>query len=205
VAYSAFDVVALAASSGGIAALQQVLQSLPADFPAAVSLVQHVGAASPGLLPGILARTSGIPVAHAVDGEALRPGRAYVAPPDRHLLVTRDRRVMLTRGTKVRFCRPAADPLFVSAAGTWGGRCLGVVLTGASNDGAAGVQAIKWAGGMSIAQDPLTAEAASMPRSAIATGCVDLVLPLHSIGPAIVALVMARGTADFLRVPVQAA
>ncbi|MGN6390980.1 MAG: chemotaxis protein CheB [Gemmatimonadales bacterium] len=204
-AYSAFDVVALAASSGGIAALPQVLRSLPPDFPSVVTLVQHVGAASPGLVPNILARDSGIPVAHALDREPLKPGRVYVAPPDRHLFITRDRCVMLTRSTRVRFCRPAADPLFVSAAGTWGSRCLGVVLTGASNDGAAGVQAIKWAGGMSIAQDPNSAAATSMPRAAIATGCVDLVLPLHSIGPAIVALVMARGAADFLRVPLRAA
>lgn len=204
-AYSAFDVVAVAASSGGIAALSQVLRSLPTDFPAVVTLVQHIGAASPGLVPSILARNSAIPVAHAVDAQPLETGRVYVAPPDRHLLITRDRSVMLTRSAKVRFCRPAADPLFVSAAGAWGARCLGVVLTGASNDGAAGVQAIKWAGGMSIAQDPLSCQATSMPRAAIATGCVDLVLPLDSIGPAIVALVMARGAADFLRVPLQAA
>jgi two-component system chemotaxis response regulator CheB len=105
----------------------------------------------------------------------------------------------------VKACRPAGDPLMVSAATSYGDRTLGVVMTGLNTDGAAGAQAIKWSGGMVLAQDQATCRAVGMPRAAIATGCVDLVLPLEALGPAIVALVMAPGAATVFRVPIQAA
>ena len=95
--------------------------------------------------------------------------------------------------------------LLVSAAAAYGARTLGVVLTGLNTDGAAGAQAIKWTGGMVLAQDQASSRAFGMPRAAIRTGCVDLVLPLEVIGPAIVALVMAPGAATYLRVPLRAA
>jgi two-component system, chemotaxis family, protein-glutamate methylesterase/glutaminase len=203
--YSAFDLVVIASSLGGISALVTVLSSLPGDFPAPIAVAQHVSPTSEGALPRILGRRSRLEIAHAASGVRPERGRVYVAPPDRHVLVTRQGTFMLTQTAKVKFCRPAADPLFVSAAAVHGSRTLGVVLTGANSDGAAGAQAIKWSGGMVLAQDRRSSTSFAMPGAAIATGCVDLVLPLEAIGPAITALAMARGAADFLRVPVQAA
>jgi two-component system chemotaxis response regulator CheB len=203
--FAAFDIVAIAASLGGLDALGQVLSALPSDFPAAVAIVQHVSASSNGMVPKILARHCALPVDHAQENEELRPGRVYVAPPDQHFFITRTGRASVLRSPRVKFTRPAADPLLVSAAQCYGPRTLGVVLTGASSDGAGGAQAIKWAGGMVLAQDQRSSVAFAMPRAAIATGCVDIVLPIEVMGPAIVALVMARGAADFLRVPLHAA
>jgi two-component system chemotaxis response regulator CheB len=193
--YAAFDLVAIVASLGGIEALPDVLSALPADFSAAVAVCQHVGPRSPLALPRILGRRSALPVSYALHDEPISPGRIYAAPPDEHLMVSRDRRLVLSHGRKVKCCRPAGDPLLVSAAAAYGERTLGVVLTGLNTDGAAGTQAIKWTGGMVLAQDRATCRAARMPLAAIATGCVDLVLPLEAIGPAIVALVMAPGAA----------
>jgi two-component system chemotaxis response regulator CheB len=203
--YSAFDLVAIAASLGGLEALPVVLQAIPADFPAAVTLCQHAGPRSPGALPRILGRASRLPVAYALNGEPISAGRIYAAPPDQHLLVSREGHAVLSRSAKVKCCRPAGDPLMVSAAAAYGARTLGVVLTGLNTDGAAGAQAIKWTGGMVLAQDEASSRAFGMPRAAIRTGCVDLVLPLEAIGPAIVALVMAPGAATYLRVPLRAA
>jgi two-component system chemotaxis response regulator CheB len=190
---------------GGIEALPQVFAALPADFPAAVTLCQHLSPRSPLTLGRVLGRRSRLPVSYAVDGEPLLGGRIYVAPPDQHLMVSRDRRAVLSHSRKVKCCRPAGDPLLVSAAAAYGERTLGVIMTGLNTDGSAGAQAIKWTGGMVLAQDQATCRAAQMPRAAIATGCVDLVLPLESLGPAIVALVMAPGAATYLRVPIRAA
>jgi two-component system chemotaxis response regulator CheB len=203
--YAAFDLVAIVASLGGIEALPDVLAALPGDFPAAVAVCQHVGPRSPLILPRLFGRRSRLPVAYAADGEPLVAGRIYTAPPDHHLLVSRDRRAVLSQSRKVKFCRPAGDPLLVSAAAAYGERTLGVVMTGLNTDGSAGAQAIKWTGGMMLAQDQASCRATGMPRAAIATGCVDLVLPLESLGPALVALVMAPGAATYLRVPIRAA
>jgi two-component system chemotaxis response regulator CheB len=203
--YTAFDLVVMAASVGGLSALSHVLAVLPAGFPAAIALVQHLSPTHQSHLHRILSRAAQLPVVVAETGTALTSGTIYVAPPDRHFLIQPNRTAILTLGPPVRFSRPAADPLFVSAASTYGARTLGVVLTGANTDGAAGVQAIKWSGGMVLAQDRATSAAYGMPGAAMATGCVDLSLPLEAIGPAIVALTQARGAADFFRVPVQAA
>lgn len=204
-AYAAFDMVAIATSLGGVDALGNVLEGIPRDFPASIAIVHHVSAKSSGVLPRILARRSALPVAHAEEGERLLPGRVYVAPPDQHLFITRERCVSLVRSRHVKFSRPAADPLLVSAAMAYGPRTLGIVLTGLNTDGAAGTQAIKWSGGMMLAQDRGSSRAFGMPGAAIATGCVDLVLPIEAMAHALVALVMAPGAADFLRVPLQAA
>ena len=203
--YAAFDMVAIVASLGGVEALPVVLRALPADFPAAVAVCQHAGVGSPGALARILGRVSRLPVTYAEHGEPVSAGRVYAAPPDQHLLVSRDGRAFLSNSAKVKYCRPAGDPLLVSAAAACGARTLGVVLTGLNTDGAAGAQAIKWTGGMVLAQDQASSRAFAMPRAAIRTGCVDLVLPLEVIGPAIVALVMAPGAATYLRVPLRAA
>jgi two-component system chemotaxis response regulator CheB len=181
-------VVALAASSGGVEALGFLLAGLPADFPAAVVVVQHIGD-RPSVLPGLLAARTLLRVEHAQEGDALRPGAVFVAPPDRHLLVNPDGTLSLSRSAKVKHTRPAANPLFVSVAGSFGRRAIGVVLTGGGRDGSDGVRAIRKAGGTVIAQAEATCEDPSMPRSAVATGCVDHVVALADIAPALVALV----------------
>jgi len=197
--YSAFDAVGLAASLGGPEALARVLGMLPREFPAAILVAQHLGA-SGSYVADVLGRNSPLPVTLAKHADPVRPGRVYVAPPDRHLLVTAEHRLELARTPRVKFCRPAAEPLFVSIASAYRERAIGVVLTGMNTDGAIGTQAIKWMGGRVIVQDPASARAAGMPRAAIATGCVDFVLPLERIAAALIALVMARGAADLFRV-----
>jgi two-component system, chemotaxis family, protein-glutamate methylesterase/glutaminase len=205
-AFSAFDIVAITSSLGGLDALSDtILPALPEDLPAAIVVCHHIGASRYPTLPGLLGHRCRLPVTFAASAERLERGRVYLAPPDQHLLVARDGSAMLSRSVKVKFCRPAGDPLLVSAAATYGARTLGVVLSGCNTDGAAGAQAIKWSGGMVLAQDRETSRAFGMPGAAIATGCVDLVLPLRAIGPALIALLMAPGAADFLRVPLHAA
>lgn len=203
--YCRFDVIAVAASLGGPAALSRILELLPADFPAAVLVAQHLSEKSAPIIIRHLAQHSALPISEASSGAQILPGRAYIAPPDQHLTVTADRRLQLARTPRVKFCRPAAEPLFASVAGTYRERALGVVLTGCNTDGAIGSQTIKWMGGCVMAQDPLQARAPGMPRAAIATGAVDYVVPLDKIPAALVALVMVRGVAEYLRVSPTAA
>jgi two-component system chemotaxis response regulator CheB len=163
-------------------------------------VVQHISSRTGSLLLNQLKRQSVLPLTFAEAGEVPQPARVYLAPPDHHLLLDADRRFRLSQLPRVKFCRPAAEPLFASAAGSYRERTLGLVLTGCNSDGALGVQAIKWMGGCVLAQDPATARASGMPRAAIATGAVDYVIPLERISAALIALVMAPGVADYLRV-----
>lgn len=202
--YAAFDLVAVAASLGGVPALANILRRLPSDFPAALLVVQHGLPAGSGP-PSLIQQTSSLTVRLARHGDAICPATVYLAPPDYHLLVDSERHLSLERGPRVKFCRPSAEPLFASVAAAYRSRALGVVLTGCNTDGAIGTQLIKWLGGRVLVQDPAGARASGMPRAAIATGCVDFVLPLERIADALIALVMAPGAAEFLRVPVTAA
>jgi two-component system chemotaxis response regulator CheB len=199
-AHCSFDLVAVGASLGGPAALGFILSRLPLEFPASVLVVQHVSVRSAPLIVNEMRRTSALPVTVAAAGDRPRPGHVYVAPPEFHLVVDNDRRLSLNRQPMVKFCRPAAEPLFASVAGTYRERALGLVLTGCNTDGAMGVQALKWMGGRVLVQDPATARAAGMPRAAIETGLADYVIPLEMIPAALVALVMAPGVADYLKV-----
>jgi two-component system chemotaxis response regulator CheB len=202
--HPAFDIVVVTSSLGGLEALTNVVGSLPPDFPVPIAVVQHIGRHG-SMFADLLRSRIRLPVCWGVDSAPLRPGVVHVAPLDRHMLVAPGGYLRVVRSSPVKFCRPAADPLFVSAAAAFRERTLGVVLTGANTDGAAGTQAIKWNGGMVLAEEPMTAKAGGMPRAAIGTGCVDLALPLRSIAPAIVAAVLAPGVADSLRVPLRAA
>jgi two-component system chemotaxis response regulator CheB len=184
-----FDVVALASSAGGLAALKAVLSALPADFPTAIVVVQHLAPKRQSMIAEILERQSSLRVRQAQEGDRLRAGTVYVAPPDYHLLVHRDATLSLSHSELVHFVRPSADLLFESAAASYEARALAVVLTGSGHDGKMGVQAIKERGGTVIAQDEATSDFFSMPETAIATGCVDSVLPLERIAPALVSLV----------------
>jgi two-component system chemotaxis response regulator CheB len=185
---AAYHTVAIAASLGGIGALSTVLSELPADFPLPILVVQHLRRERPSLLPGILARRTALPVKPAEDGDRPAPGRVYVAPPDRHLVVRPDGALGLSCGAPVNFCRPSADVLFRSLAEVFGPRAIAVVLTGMGRDGARGVEAVAEAGGTAIAQDPASAEAADMPRAAVDIGRADLVLPADRIGFALTVL-----------------
>ena len=176
------DIVVVGASIGGLEALRSVVAGLPRDLPAAVFVVWHIAPDSPALLPDILGRAGPLPAMHPHDGEAIRPGRIYVAPPDHHLLLE-DGRVRLSRGPKENRFRPAVDPLFRSAAGAYGARVIGVILSGALDDGTAGMEAIKARGGLAVIQDPREALDPAMPRSVLTHVAVDHVLPAASLGP----------------------
>lgn len=196
-----FEIVAIAASAGGLKALSEVLSALPAEFPTAILVVQHVGGAFPSQLASILSRRTALRVKEATEGSKLLPGTVYCAPSDHHLLVNRNRSLSLSRGERVHFTRPAADPLFETVAASFQERALAVVLTGGGEDGAAGVRAIKRHGGSVIAQERSTSFRFLMPRAAIETGCVDFVLPLPVIGPALVTLAMVQGAASLFGIP----
>lgn len=185
------QVVAIGASAGGIEALHAVINALPADLPAAVLVVQHLDPRHRSVLAELLSRHSRLPVKQAQHGERIRPGVVYVAPPDMHMLVA-DAHIELSRSKLVHFTRPSVDLLFESVAGTYGERAVGVILTGSGMDGATGVEAVKRTGGTTIVQDPDRAASAGMPRAAVATGCVDRVVPLEDIASAIVDAVIAR-------------
>jgi two-component system chemotaxis response regulator CheB len=176
-----FQVVAVAASAGGIHALTVLLGGLHADFPLPVLVVQHLDPRHRTVLAGILGRRTDLDVKLAEQGDRARPGTVYIAPPDRHLLVGADGALSLSQSELVHFLRPSADLLFESVAGTYGARAVAVVLSGTGNDGAMGVDAVKSRGGTVIAQDPGTAEFGGMPDAAMGTGAVDFVLPLEEI------------------------
>ena len=175
------EIVAIGASAGGIQALTTLVRGLPLRFPAAVFVVVHIPPYAVSRLPEILSRASPLPAAHARQGEPIEPGRIYVAPPDRHLLV-RQGRVELTRGPRENHSRPAIDPLFRSAARAYGPRVIGIVLSGALYDGSTGLMAIKARGGVAVVQDPEEAAFASMPRSALQAVTANHVLPVAAMG-----------------------
>lgn len=184
------NIVAIAASAGGLNALSQVLSTLPPDFPAAVTLVQHLDPHHPSRLADILGRRTQLVVKQAQEGDLLHPGTIYIAPPDEHLLVNSDGTLSLSHSELVHFVRPSADLLFESVAASFKERAIAVVLTGTGSDGVMGVQAIKKTGGQVIAQDQATAEYFGMPGAAINTGSVDFVIPLDQIASTLVNLVM---------------
>lgn len=185
----ALDVVVLASSAGGIHALLGLLGRLPEDFPVPIVVVQHMSPTFDSQLDEILDRRCRLRVKFAESGERLEAGRVYLAPRNHHVLVGDDRRLRLSRADRVHFSRPAADPLFASAA-RFGPRALAIVLTGQGRDGAEGARLIRAAGGVVITQDEASAVAIDMPRAA--RGSADVVLPLAVIPSALIALAMDR-------------
>lgn len=179
--------IVVGASAGGIDALKKLLAPLPADLDASVFIVWHMAPSVRGVLPQILSSVTAIPVGHALDGELIQPNRIYVAPPDHHLLLEAGR-IRLTRGPKENRFRPAIDPLFRSAALYYGNRVMGVILSGALDDGTAGLWTIKERGGLALVQDPAEAEVPSMPESAIERVAVDYVLPVAQLATRLIEL-----------------
>ncbi len=181
--------VAIGASLGGFNAILSVLKPLPPDLPVPVLIVQHRGSASDGNLVELLQRHTGLTVVEAEDKTVLAPATVFLAPPDYHLLVEAGGSLALSTEGPVRSARPSIDVLFETAADAYGPALLGVLLTGASADGATGLAHLKSRGGRAIVQDPATAECATMPAAGIAATAVDYILPLERIGDYLVSLV----------------
>lgn len=177
------DVIVIGASTGGVEALSGLVKALPPAFPAAIFVVTHTAPHGPGLLAEILSHAGALPATHARDGEIFQTGKIYVAPPDQHMLLGAGGVLRLSRGPKENRSRPAIDPLFRSAALAFGSRVIGVILTGALDDGAAGLAAVKACGGLAVVQSPRDARAPSMPLSALRAVTADHCVPLSEMGP----------------------
>jgi len=177
------EIIAVGASAGGVEALKVLVAGLPGDLNAAVMVVLHIGEGINGQshLPDILAKAGRLPVGTPFDGEEIRLGRVYIAPPDYHLHV-KPGRLCLVHGPKENHTRPAINPLFRSAAAAYGSRVTGVLLTGMLDDGVAGLAEIKRRGGLAVVQDPATALFTSMPRNAIQRVDVDYISSLEDMG-----------------------
>jgi len=180
-------IIVMGASAGGLSAFNRIIKQLPGQLNAAVFIVWHVSPYSTSTLPEILNRAGKLKAKHPADGESIEMGKIYIAPPDHHLLLESGR-IRLTKGPKENRFRPAVDPLFRSAAFAYGPRTVGVVLSGALDDGTAGLWAIKDRGGIAVVQDPTDAEHPSMPASALANVQVDHCLPISEIPPLLVKL-----------------
>jgi two-component system, chemotaxis family, protein-glutamate methylesterase/glutaminase len=176
------DIIVIGGSSGSLEALKTIAKGLPANLQAAVFIVNHVSPKHESYLPEILQRNGRLPAAHAAHGEVIRRGRIYVAPPDHHLIVE-DGILRLWRGPKENHSRPSLNPLFRSAAKTYGARVIGVILSGNLDDGVAGLIAVKSNGGIAVVQDPEDANYPEMPRNAMRYIDVDYCLPAAQLAP----------------------
>jgi two-component system chemotaxis response regulator CheB len=174
------DIIVIGASAGGVEAVMRLARGLPGDLPAAICVVIHVSASNRSIFPEILQRETGLIAKHPEDGEKIKPGIIYVAPPDQHMLLEPGV-IRLTSGPRHNLHRPAIDPLFRSAADNYGDRVIGVILTGFLDDGASGLAAIQRAGGVTIIQDPRDAAVPSMPQSALRLQNPDFCVPLDNM------------------------
>lgn len=178
-----YEAVVIGVSAGGLYALRTILPHLPEQFSMPVVVVQHRGPDDDGFLVQYLNERCAVQVKEAEEKEELTKGTVYLAPANYHLLLEDDSTFSLTLESRVRFARPSIDVLFESAADVYGSRLIGIVLTGANDDGSLGLAAIKQRGGLAIVQDPASAEVATMPKAALKAAEVDFVLPLTTIGP----------------------
>ena len=182
-----YDVVAVGASAGGLKSLFRLLGPLSAAFPVSILVVLHLSPEHPSHLAEVLERKVALKVQQASDGAPMLPGTVYVAAPNRHL-VAEPLRVRFLETPTVHYSRPSIDLLFSSVAVSFGARSVGIILSGSGRDGASGMRAIKMAGGVTMAEDPSKAEFSAMPYAAVATGCVDIVLPLSKLAAGLVDL-----------------
>ena len=179
--------VAIGASAGGFQALSVILGQLPADFAASIAIVQHRRPDESSLLAELLGQRSNLPVIEPYHGAALQPGHVYIAPADYHLLVEPGA-LSLSVDAPVNWSRPSIDVLFESAAGAYGRRSVGVILTGANADGALGAERLAAAGGVLLVQDPATADSPACPSAALARVPAATVLPVGAIAERLVEL-----------------
>jgi two-component system, chemotaxis family, protein-glutamate methylesterase/glutaminase len=184
----AHDLIVVGTSAGGVEALKVLAGGLPADLAAAVLVVMHSSAQGPYLLPEILSKIGLLKATKVVDGTRIENGKIYIAPPDHHLLVN-GRSLSLSRGPKENRSRPAIDPLFRTAAASYGPRVIGVILTGMLDDGTAGLSAVKQRGGITVVQDPKDALYSSMPKSALRFVGADHTAPIAGIATLLARLV----------------
>jgi len=189
------DAIVIGASAGGVEGVGALLQALPERYAPALMVVIHIPADRPSLLAEIFQARCRLPVREALDKEHVDPGTVYVAPPGYHLLVEADRTLALSLDAPVAFSRPSIDVLFESAAAAYGERVLGIVLTGGNSDGAAGLAAIRAAGGRAWVQEPRDALSAAMPQAALDTAGADLVVPLRDMAVRLAHLRSGRGVA----------
>lgn len=185
------DLIVIGGSAGGLPALLELVRELPADLPAALCVAIHTSPYSPGMLADIVERRTRLPCAFAQNGETIQPGRIYVAPVDRHLLIE-DGRLRVTHGPRENGFRPAVDPLFRTAARWHGPRAAGIVLSGSLGDGSFGLAAIKHAGGTTIIQNPEEAQVPSMPLSALRGAPIDHIVKAAEMAPLIIQLSRGR-------------
>jgi two-component system chemotaxis response regulator CheB len=174
------NIIVIGASAGGFEAIKTIVANLPSDLDASLFIVWHIAPTVHGILPQVLRGLTHIPVAHAVHNEPILTNRIYIAPPDHHMILEKDR-VLVTRGPKENRFRPAVDPLFRSAAYAFGSRVIGVILSGALDDGTAGLWIIKHRGGLAVVQDPADAQVPSMPENAIREVATDYVVPVAQL------------------------
>lgn len=180
--------ITIGVSAGGMDALSIIIPGLPPAFPIPVVVIQHVSPHSDNYLTYYLDNISAIKVKEVDEKEKLRPGVVYTAPPNYHVLVEEDETFSLSLEERVNFARPSIDVFFQSAADVYGPHLIGIILTGANNDGSQGLKMIKEQGGLAIVQDPHTAEVDGMPRAAIEATKVDHILTLDQIAPFLVKL-----------------
>jgi two-component system, chemotaxis family, protein-glutamate methylesterase/glutaminase len=181
------DIVVIGASAGGFEAFKKIIAGLSPDFNASIFIVWHMSPDIRGILPDVLNRLNKIPAAHAYNNEPIQARRIYVAPPDHHMLLE-EGKVLVTRGPKENRFRPAVDPLFRSAAYTYGNRVIGVILSGALDDGTAGLWTVKHYGGTAIVQDPTDAEVPSMPENAMRQVKIDYCVGISELPQLLVRL-----------------
>jgi two-component system chemotaxis response regulator CheB len=194
-------IIVIGASAGGVPALLEISSRLPRFFPAPLCIVQHVGN-NPSIMPELLRYRGANHAMHAENGQRLTSGTLHVAPPDCHMLVDGDT-LYLTHGPKENHARPAIDPLFRTAALSWGPRVIGVILTGQMDDGSAGLKAVQDCGGITIVQDPESAVEPEMPRSALAAVRADYCVPLAEIAPLLQRLVGATVPRATVPIPLE--
>src|SRR5215208_4364315 len=183
-----FDVVVIGTSTGGLKALQNLLSSLPPDFPLPVVIVQHRGKISDDGLCEFLGDFCNMPISEPDDKEPLLPRHAYLAPRDYHLLIQNGSFALSIDGPEA-FARPSIDALFETAADAFHERAIAVILTGANRDGARGLSAIKARGGLTIVEDPASAACGELPAAAIERTNPDWIVPLHEIAPLLLKLI----------------
>jgi len=183
-----YTAIVIGVSAGGMNALGKILPVLPEDFPLPVIIVQHLSPQSDNYMIRYFDNNSNIKVREAEEKEPVKPGVAYFAPPNYHLLIEQDHTFSLSTEGRVNYSRPSVDVLFESALDAYCSGLIGIILTGANNDGSRGLKRIKECGGLAIVQEPASAEVSAMPEAALKLTAVDYVLKLEEIAPLLVKL-----------------